>query len=206
MTTVAFDGKILAADTLAVHTNDDVDRFCLTCNTCTEEVGADISKIHLYEKEVSYKGQTVIATARLGSAIVSKAMDTSLELGQLNEETLEIVFRFLQYRNEVCDATLAIWTRESFWVVRIIDGKFSVTEVTQFPWEGGSGGYVAMTAMKYMGLNATDALAIATDIDYHSGGPVESVVFKDNTYSLVKTEYTASQLEQLKKLPSTNPL
>jgi len=198
MTTVVFDGKILAADTLAVYTHDESDRFCLTCNTCTEEVGSDFSKIHLYDGKVTYKEQVVIATACLGSAIVSKALDKSLELGQLNEETLEIVFRFLRKRNEVCDGTLAIWTHESFWVVRVIDGKYTETQVTEFPWEGGSGGYAAMTTIKYMGLNATDAVAIAADIDYHSGGPVESVVNVNGVYTLTKTEYTSSQMDHFK--------
>lgn len=161
MTTIAFDGKILATDSKQTIVSDrfaEVGLYCPHCNHSLDSMHLYTPKIEVPESEVQYGGSRVLAWAWAGNQRTTDAMRTSL----LNDAPFDPKDRL--------NGTLVILTESSLHEVRTYDGQYITTRIEKFPYAAGSGRQAAMIAMQHMGSSPCEAITLASTVDVSTGG------------------------------------
>jgi hypothetical protein len=177
MTTVCYDGKILAADSRATaSTSSDKDYKCSHCGESAHHVREDAVKIHGDFGALKYRGELIYAMAGSGA---STDIDKMVRLVKEGED-LDELYRIsaLLSTGRVIEASFLVVTEQSVFRINYPDGKRKA-EVTK---DGrdikiaiGSGTKAADVAMKIFGLNATEAVMCAAVVDKGTGGDIRWV-------------------------------
>lgn len=189
MTTVVFDGEILATDSRvtmpkprSIHAGGDPS--CPACNEKLDKVHGHRNKLFIAKPNTRFHGETVLAFAGAGSAptihALSKAMDNNLELGKVWEVILTL------NGNPHCQcrtgsARMIVVGEQSTWLIDTGVRSVTIDKVTEFPVAIGSGSRAALLGIKRMGFNAIGGLACAMDVDEGTGGRMNYVNCREET-------------------------
>lgn len=191
MTTVAWDGQMLAADSRTTRTKSPSDTRNWTCTGCgtiqDKVVSDDTNKLCVgFDKDVKFRDERVFALASAGNARDCEQIEKVFR----SKENFEDVWRHcvLARSMPAFAATTLVVTENS--VFKLEDEKSkNDLKVTRYEKTDqvaiGSGSKAAMAAMVVFGLDAVGAVLTATQVDDASGGavhyvtPVEAVSGKE---------------------------
>jgi hypothetical protein len=190
MTTVAYDGKTLAADSRATYQGDNH-----TCVNCAHEGPArkeDATKLTLMTGMVKFRDEKVLAVGQAGSQVLSRDLIKVLQSGEDLEQTYKH-FRMFGARAVANKSSLIIVTVKSVYVVKA-EEKMDVKKYTRNELVSiGSGKVGALMSMNMMGRTAAAAVTDVKQFDEATGGPVFVV---DLTKSELKIDrYTGPETD-----------
>lgn len=178
MTTVVFDGKVLAADSkrrVVRKKKGDVEN-CSSCNEPIYDTVKSAVKIKLAPEGVKYKGDVVVAVATIGSGNCSSGLQEALFNNFDLHDAVRYALAFTAAnRFSAYEGGLVILTKKKLFEAIVSDSSLRVTEITKFPYAVGTGSQAALVAMNYMGFTAVESVMVAIDTDQYSGGDVYSI-------------------------------
>lgn len=194
MTTCAYDGQYLAADSRS--TNGATSYKSYKCSHCGEEsnrVNDEAIKIYGDFSDKKYRGEVIYAMAGSGSLADIKKVVDLVQKG----ENLDELYRVLQAVNEhrtAFDVSFIIVTEKSVFVLKnnpdtkkVAVKHYERTEKVAI----GSGATAARFAMKAMNMTSMEAVMASTIGDEHTGGDIRWVdcstpAGKPDTHSVIK--------------------
>lgn len=172
MTTIAFDGTYLAADTRTTHAGGAPEtarsKRCTVCDGHADTTFSYARKLErsFPRKPVVFQGESVKAWGTAGCGSMGRAFDQAMKSG-LDMEALSTVLSFVHGHS----GHALVITEEN--VYDITFGKmWRCKKITELPYAIGSGGKAAMLAMKRFGYSAMGAVACAADVDKSTGGDI----------------------------------
>lgn len=193
MTTIAWDGKILAVDSRSstpeqrpdTDTEPRLARICFHCER-PAWTGNDNAQKLIVLPAVTWRGEKILAAAGTGSARDCDRLRRVMDYPPKGETELEKIwnnFTALAPRRgpqgtmtELMDATLVVVTQQHLWVLSFMGTSLrSYLEPRDVPFAKGSGRDAAMLAMTIMGATAPNAVWAARAIDPATGGAVRWV-------------------------------
>lgn len=173
MTTVVFDGKMLAADTRCSHDNHG-GAACVKCGDRSDRVEDTFEKIFLYPPQsVKFQGEYVIASTGTGASSVVKALDNVVRK-EFDLDTVGCLSRWLSGGDAT--GTLVILTEQNLFTLRLDQKKFVVVKNEGQTYCGGSGKNAAALTLKMMDGNAIEAVAAAAQVDVGTGGEIRYII------------------------------
>lgn len=200
MTTVAYDGFTLAADSQGTKDNSS-GGSCPHCDSEVHQTHHNIRKVHRGATDVFYNEQRVIGWAGAGDANLIDALGYALKEGIALTEAAKLIGQFMKGLRRSASCTLLIVTEVTVWEVRC-NSYMTVKdkEITQFPYAIGSGAPAARLAMVRYGLSAPAAAALSIDSDEYSGGEVCYLQCRNTTEHKVESyTYTEEDILELVK-------
>jgi len=163
MTTVVFDGDILATDSkLVAHLDKKIldEVTCPHCNKLIDNVNKIVTKIFIPPKDKGYfKKQKIVAYAGVGNYTMVKKIYTLLIKG-VNK--LPSVIKTLHIDSEENDFTSLIITEQNAYT---LDEKGKCELITQFPICIGSGSMLANYIMERFKTSPMKAIVETSLID-----------------------------------------
>jgi hypothetical protein len=172
MTTIAFDGTYLAADTRTTHgggaPETDRSRRCPSCDGHADTTFSYSRKIERTypRKPVLLEGEKVLAWATAGCGSMGRAFDRAMKAGLDLKEVSSVVAAVHNHGGHAL-----VVTENSVYDIEF--GKvWKCKKIEQLPYAIGSGGKVATFAMKRLGYSAMGAVACAADVDKSTGGDI----------------------------------
>lgn len=192
MTTIAWDGDNLAADSQATRPIVGT-AHCQRCDAKLDHAVNHRRKIHvpLKREEVLFNGQRIIAVAGAGEA---RLIDT-YRVGLLNNVPVKTIRLMSPSAKTI---VLLVVTEDTVWQIENTEATVTVNEVTQVPYAIGSGAPAALLAMKRLGLTAMAAVACAIDVDKYSGGAVNYLSCRGDADAKIEAyTYTPEDIAEL---------
>lgn len=192
MTTISWDGRILAVDSRSstpeqrpdTDTEPRLARICFHCERPAWS-GSDNAQKLIVAPAVTWRGEKILAAAGTGSARDCDRLRRVMEYPPKGETELEKIwnnFTALAPRRapgsttELMDATMVVVTEQHLWVLIFLNTSLrSYLEPRAVPFAKGSGRDAAMLAMTIMGATAPNAVWAARAIDPATGGAVRWV-------------------------------
>lgn len=200
MTTVVYDGNILAADSQSTKRQRS-GSHCPDCNTNLTSTHRFRNKIRNghSKKIIKFNDEVVKAWASAGNVPTILALDVAIT----NNVDIHVAVSMLNWgdkgemhSHQVGCSTIIIGEK-SVWKM-IIDGQsLKIELVKEFPVIVGSGSSVASLAIKRLGLNAIGALALAIDSDKYSGGNINYIDFSVDDHSVQQYNWTGTDTDEL---------
>ncbi|MNX46628.1 hypothetical protein D3C86_771690 [compost metagenome] len=200
MTTVAWDGLILAADSKE-SINKPTRDHCGNCNERIQKTYRDTTKIQLPKHAgILFKGQELVAWAGCGHSPIIEMYGAGLREGVDILTIGRMACKVYQDRHIKPSLTLIVVTTETAYEVSWAHGGGSIVqEITTIPYSIGSGSKAAMLAMKRLGYTAPTAVACGIDVDPHSGGDVCYVDCRGKVEEreMLRYLYTPADIDEL---------
>lgn len=186
MTTIAWDGKILAVDSRSStpeqrpyeEQGEPMRRICFHCER-PAWTGSDNADKLVVAPKSEWKGERILAAATAGSSddcgrirtLLRGRTELSLEKAWQGYAALQAPARTRMDRK--FQATVVLVTEKRLWVLDFSGIELrSYQEPRDVPFARGSGRDAAMLAMQVLGRTAVDAVWAARSIDPATGGPV----------------------------------
>jgi hypothetical protein len=197
MTTIAWDGTTLAADSQETH------RAPLRgkCTNCDHEVGnlkTTITKIQLPKTPVLFNGSPMLAWAGAGNGSLIDLYGVGINEGIAIDVLGRMACKVFLERTTKPSMTLVVVTDDTVWQVMWDQRVGSMMkEITEIPYSVGSGSKAAMLAMKRLGLSAMAATACGIDVDPHSSGEVCYVHCRGEERDDALLRYTYTEADML---------
>ena len=164
MTTIAYDGQILAVDSKQTIISDrfaDAGVHCPHCNKSLESVYTFNPKMEVPKEGTTLDGAVVLAWAWAGNQRTTDDMRAAI-----------LSKRPFDPRGRMSNGTLVILTDAGLVEARCYEGKSYSTPITEFPYAAGSGKQAALVAMKFMGSSSCESIKTAATVDISTGGEV----------------------------------
>jgi len=178
MTTVVFDGKLLAADSQSTRSAKP-GSHCLKCHEKVDATATFTNKIKKpdLKKPLLFNGQTVVAWAGAGAVPMIHAMDYAMEHGVCLHQAARLIA--ISQADSRCkcraSASMLVVTTTSAWRIRITGHTVTIVETGDNPEVIGSGTPAAHFALRFLNANAIVAVAAAIEGDKGSSGPINYV-------------------------------
>lgn len=207
MTTIAWDGKVLAVDSRSStpEQRPDTDteprraRICFHCERPAWTGSDDAHKLVILPK-VTWRGEKILAAAGTGSSRDCERLRQVMSYPPEPETELEKIWKnyvALAPRRgpsgtmrELLDVTLVVVTEKHLWVLDFLGTSLrSYLEPRDMVFAKGSGRDAAMLAMTVMGATAAQAVWAARAIDPATGGAVH---WMDTTQRLEEGKRTST--------------
>jgi hypothetical protein len=169
---------MLAGDSRASFFQNGKVHNCQHCEGELKVTHSTAKKLFLGTEKTEFRGQKVLAW---GGSGVYDAMLAYTE-GLLNGVDLEIVHKIAAKVGGRIGCDLIIVTDVSCWHVESTTAKLVIEEVTKFPFAIGSGKPAAYLACKFLGTTAFGAVGAATHSDLGTGGKINYVLCREETF------------------------
>jgi hypothetical protein len=208
MTTLVFDGRIIAADSRSsmpeqkhAHEDSDVKRICLHCEK-SAWTGTDSMVKLVVGSKSQWEGERIIAAATAGT---SKDCNVLRSLLLLDHD----IRRVWDARSILADksesnsfsASMLVVTQTKLWSVEFRGSSIrSFEHPRNLPFAMGSGKDAALLAMTSFGANAVNAVWSARAIDPATGGPVRWFDTSEFNPDDEKTKYKVQVEEAMTRL------
>lgn len=199
MTTIAWDGTTLAADSKE-SCNKPTRDHCDHCNNRINSVYREVTKIQLPKRPgILFRGQELVAWAGSGNGPIIEMYGVGLRDGVDILTIGRMANSVYRERHVKPHLTLLVITTESAYQVTWAENAGSIVkEITTIPYSIGSGSKAATLAMKRLGLTAMAAVACAIDVDPSSGGDVCYVHCRgEQERTLLRYAYTPTDVDEL---------
>lgn len=176
MTTIAYDGKLLAADSRTTRTTASSQRWkCPECEADVSKTRSDDKlKLHGNWDNTYFEGQRVFAVGAAGSTM---AIDMAMRIMRSKYQLQDGLEIYTLTTEKVLDCALLIVCEENVFTVK--PGAHQA-KIKKYPLDIniaiGSGAKVAEMAMKILGLTAPEAIHAAASFDDATGGLVQYVL------------------------------
>jgi len=193
MTTIAWDGKVLAVDSRSstpearqeASGDPKRTRICFHCERPAWTGSDDAQKLAILPK-VTWRGEKILAAASTGVArdcdrirnVMYRPPEGQTEFEKIWESYSSLAPRKISGMQPfgAISAHFVVVTETRLWVLEFDGGSLSsYLEPRGEPFAKGSGRDAAMLAMRIMGANAANAVWAARAIDPATGGPVKWV-------------------------------
>lgn len=183
MTTVVFDGYMLAGDTKATYTQNGELQNCPSCDHSLDKTVGWLSKLRVPKEPVEFKGSKVVVMAGAGGYLAFQPVFDAIEQGM----DLAQVHGLIKKAKGMTNYSILVVTEATCWM---ISGhtKFICNEVTQFPVAIGSGSEVAKFAWTFLGVGAFGAVGAALHADPATGGKIEYIVCRPEEGEEIKLQ------------------
>lgn len=190
MTTVFYDGKMLAADSRT--TTGNTEHNCHACGEETFQHRDNTNKIAI-GKDAKWREENILAVACSGGAEFNRGIRTTIGKGDDLEKAWEIYNRFRP--NNAVWSTAIIVTDKSVWKVSFVGTTIKAKKFGRDKVIGTGSGYKsAKTAHMLTGLDAVESVIIATTADKYTGGSISYVDFSRPELKVEKSEkYSAKE-------------
>ncbi len=173
MTTIVFDGNILAVDSRC-STENRQQNACAKCGDKSDRINDDHAKIKTYPpRKVKFNDEFVVATAGCGMTSCISALNQSVRQ-QLNFEDAGLWAPWLNYGES--NGTLVILTEQNLYTLKFEKKVFRIVKQKDVPFCAGSGRRAAMMVLKLMNGTAMDAIAGAAQVDPATGGQIRYII------------------------------
>lgn len=178
MTTVVFDGNVLASDSQSTRKAFGMSTMEDHCPSCDE----GLKKVHSFRNKVvcprgaSFNGEMVIAMAGAGEKPAIEGVIKAVSKGIDIKTAIDLVHTF-SHSSMRC--TVLVVCEKRVWKIRIDGRRPTVEEVTKFPVAIGTGANAALFAMRHLGFNAVGGVLAGIDVDESSGGAVNHIECRD---------------------------
>jgi hypothetical protein len=199
MTTIAWDGATLAADSWESRRAPTRGK----CSNCEQEVGrlkSTITKIQLPKHPVLFNGSPLLALAGAGNGSLIDLYAVGINEGIGADVLGRMACKVFEERPTKPSMSLVVITDATAWEI-MWDQRVGtmLKEITQIPYSVGSGSKAAMLAMKRLGLTAMAAVACGIDVDPSSGGEVCYVHCRgeEKADALLRYTYTEADVLEL---------
>jgi hypothetical protein len=206
MTTVVFDGKILAADSRCTVFHNTTEEVCTNCATSANRTIKSYVKLRVPKKPVKFKGQTVAAVTGAGATDwthgILHCIENELDIAATLTAMSMFVANTSRPRLVFSGRVMVVTVDGACWLLETEGNKLKETEIKEFPISIGSGSKAAMTAIKFMGLSPVEAVMVASDIDESTGGDV-SWISLDAPEKLETVKFKPGFADKFKKASKT---
>jgi hypothetical protein len=200
MTTIAFDGVTLAADSQSTRQLPSKDK-CMSCDVELTGTKRDVTKVNYYPRlTITFQGEPVIAWAGAGNAPLIEMFSEGLRQGVEIKAIGKMAAKVNAERMTQPTMTMLVVTAFTCYEVQYhFRMGAQVKEITKFPYSIGSGSKAALLAMKRLGFTAPAAVACGIDVDPHSGGEVCYVNCrgKAKERELLRYTYSPADIDEL---------
>lgn len=200
MTTIVFDGTMLAGDTRGTRSMSGGNN-CPSCASGLDSVHTTCNKVYLGHADTMFRGERVIAWGGAGAEPAIAGMSLAIRENMDLETVVKASYRINggSENNHHMSCTILLVTVAKVYVITKGKMTVKVEEKTEFPVGIGSGESVARFAMRYFGLTAFGGVAAAMRTDKATGGNIEYVVCRDteDRYKIVKETFTEEEFETL---------
>lgn len=178
MTTVAWDGKTLASDSLVTITDTNWDNSPQMCPECDHDLrrthGVRVKIVDLRKSEIFVNGSRCLALGSSGGLTALKIVKSLLEM--CSNIKLSNELRFL----DAVKSPLKKYTSEHLLICEDKVIRLGITPssetITDYPLDSklsiGTGSSAALAAMKVFGGHAVDAVDLARFVDEYTGGAI----------------------------------
>lgn len=199
MTTVVFDGTILATDSQTTAT---AEGSCPHCEEKVHHLERDNPNKIRKPRNAKFKGYRIIAYASAGHVPTIRACDRAL----FSEVDLQVAMEIFTGDNQTssnkklsADCSILILTTGAWWQVEVHGGKVHIAQKyeTDLPLFLGSGTPAARLAIKRLGLNAIGAMAVAIDADTYTGGRIAYIDISEETPEIEYYLWTKEDTDEL---------
>ena len=189
MTTVIYSAGILAADKRSTTPGRESDkRICNYCGTKPTLVSNDTAKINIDFKCIMFRGEQILAIAGSGKRF---SIDKNLKLiraGENIEEVIRIATLLNQdYAGNHLGCVLLIITTVKGYKLTIGIKDEPAVAIESFELSDtiaiGSGGKVALFAVKVLKLSPTDAIKASMTVDEGTGGGIDYISLLDPNFN-----------------------
>lgn len=176
MTTVAYDGKTIAADSRITTHNKR--HTCIKCNT-TDKARLDESIKIVLARGKTFRGEKILGIGRAGSVSVTQDLIKVIRTGV----DIEVAYKhFRMFGVELSGSShLLIVTDKSVFHITVDDEP--EMKIERFERDVkiaiGHGRMGALVAMNSMGKSAADAIIEVSKFDDSTGGPVNIMDFSE---------------------------
>lgn len=213
MTTIAYDGRYLAADSQVTTSPNRQGYFCKGCGKSANQVISNNAKKIAAGNGGTFKGEQVIAAAGSGGGNVVEFYTKYLTENREGDQTLSIINAATpvrEFTTREMASVIFVFTETKVYKIDF-DGRGhnTVVEVEDSFLVTGSGGTVANTAMRIYGQTAMKGIQDAATLDFKTGGDIKFIDIlaarKDLSTAEIKT-FTVAQFEPPKppRKPSFN--
>lgn len=200
MTTIVFDGIILAADSQRNRTHDS-DSFegqhCRECSAPVKRTAGFVEKLFVPKKKTMFLGERIIALASYGSVAITSGLKDAILTGIDPEEASRIYASFSASGRVFRSGGVLILTKNHLWQAYLGQEGYELTGITKFPHVVGSGSPYARTALEFVSPCAIEAVAVASHFDRATGGDIRSITRKKGAEVKI-TKVTQGMLDELK--------
>lgn len=199
MTTVAYDGKTMAADSRLTYSGRK--HTCKDCKATNQAILDESIKIVLARGK-SFRGEKILAIGRAGATHLTSDLIKVLRSDEDFEQTYK---HFRMFQTEInATADLLVVTEKSLFHVRAENDPAMV--ITRHERDVkiaiGSGRIGALVAMKTIGTSAANAIVEVSKHDNGTGGPVNFIDFADEKPNVSQFDPNAVPM---KKKPGRKP-
>jgi len=203
MTTVFFDGQIIAVDSMSTMKKATTNR-CIECGTNASELAEYRSKIRVPKwegKSVIYPGttHTILGLTGAGDGYLIDAVSEGLARGLPLNGVVATIFtsKGKGQGAKMTETSILLATTHGVFNYHIgTNGKVTVDR-EEGPYASGSGRTAAMLAYRYLNQNAIGAVAMATLVDKWSAGPINYLDLSDEKPEVKRWAPTKEELESL---------
>lgn len=198
MTTVVYDGKVLAADSLTTVGNQIGHSKCAHCDE--DSVGVLIRrtpKIVMAEKGEKYNDQKIIALAGAGLSKVSAGIIEFVLKGEDPETHVRNARKLGASFYKSSPTVVIILTDEEVFTLKLADGVITETSSPLGKFKAWGSGARAAEIGELMGFNAVNCVLLASLADPHTGG---NITWVDGTIETPVLETLTATEAPLKKL------
>lgn len=175
MTTVVYDKNILAADSRTTHGH--TEHTCVVCDNKSRRYSDKSNKIHVDFKDVTFRGQKVLAAAGAGMTIAVGDLISALRQKEGLERAYKLFRSFTS--SHAAPAIIMIVTENNVFVAEEEHSTSKELTVREFKRTDrvaiGSGAKAAEMAMELTDCGATTAVKLAMAVDDGTGGPITHV-------------------------------
>lgn len=178
MTTIVFDGSMLAGDTRSSFFQNGKSHNCQHCEGELKVTHSSVKKLFLGTEKNVFRGQKVLAW---GGSGVYDAILTYTE-GFLNGVDPEVTHKIAAKAGGRIGCDIIIVTDVSCWHLDSTSAKLVIEEVTKFPFTIGSGKPAAYLACKFLGASAFGAVGAAIHSDLGTGGKINYVLCREEVW------------------------
>lgn len=205
MTTVFFDGQILAVDSMSTIRKA-TNCLCKKCGTNASSLNQFSNKLRQPKwegKPVKYPGtdDTILAVTGSGDGYLIDAVVEGLSRGFPVKGTIAAVHtsKGSSHGGTLMDGCIIVATTRGVFTYDIkSNGKVTAEKITE-AFGSGSGKAVAILAYHYLNQNAIGAVAMATVSDPSSGGAVNYIDLGEENPTIKRWNPTQEDIDELFK-------
>lgn len=200
MTTVVFDGVMLAADTRGTRSIVP-GTTCPSCNEGLGHVHGDCKKLWLGRADTKFRGEKVIAWGGAGAEPAMVGISTAIQENMDLDQAIKVAYR-INGGNEKqghLTCTILMVTETKVYILTVGKMTVKVKEQTQLPVSIGSGKGVAEFAIRYFDLTAFGGVAAAMRTDDATGGDIDYVICRGGggRTTIKHEQFSEAEFEEL---------
>lgn len=200
MTTIAWDGKVLASDRIATHTSSSL-AYCTSCDAESKRRHTRVRKITIDKNPPPHLfGDGALFMGYSGHVETCRILYSLLSTGATEKTIKEVMSQSVVLR----DVGFIVISGGKGYSLTYHDSKFEYKEIEP-PFATGSGIAAATFAMKSLGMDAVSAVAAAIDSDDYSGGGISFVRLDSPNPIIERVDYVPGTLSVTAKYKTVMP-